>query len=108
MKLLSLNVGGTPIQLPGQIQTAYNQSGTFGLNIIQLGIDVMIFVAAFLVFGYLLYGGWKWLTSQGDKKAIEEARDTILWSVIGMIVVALAFLIVNVVLNFFQVPVLTK
>lgn len=108
MKLLSLNVGGTPIQLPGQIQTAYNQSGTFGVNIIQLGIDVMIFVAAFLVFGYLLYGGWKWLTSQGDKKAIEEARNTIIWAVIGMIVVALAFLAVNVVLHFFQVPVLTK
>lgn len=108
MKLLSLNVGGTPIQLPGQIQTAYNQSGTFGVNVIQLAIDVMIFVAAFLVLGYLFYGGWKWMTSQGDKKAIEEARDTIIWSVIGMIVVALAFLVVNVVLHFFQVPVLTK
>lgn len=108
MKTLGFAVGGTPIQLPGQINTAYNNSGAFGENVIQLGIDVLIFAAVFLTFGFVLYGGWKWMTSQGDKKAISEARDTIIWSVVGIMVVLLAFLAVNVVLHFFQVPSLGK
>lgn len=104
----ALSVQGTPVPLPGQIAAINNLAGDFGNNVIKLGIDVLIFAAAFIAFGYLLFGGWKWMTSQGDKKAIEEARNTLIWAVVGMIVIALAFLVVNVILRFFQVPVLTK
>lgn len=102
----SLSIGGTPVQLPDQINVVANLSGIYGVHIVQLAIDVMLFVAAFLAFAYIFYGGWKWLTSEGDKKKIEEARNTIVFSLIGLIVMALAYLIISVVGAFFGVKIL--
>lgn len=102
----SLTIGGTPVQLPNQINIVTNLSGTYGIHIVQLAIDVMLFLAAFLALGYIFYGGWKWMTSEGDKKKLEEARNTIIFSLIGLIVMALAYLMVSVVGAFFGVKIL--
>lgn len=106
MKLLSFAIQNTPIQLPNQISNVTSQAGVFGVNIIKLGIDLLLFASALIVFAYVVFGGWKFLTSQGDKKAIEEARATIIWAIIGMIVIALSFLIINVIGTFFNVNLL--
>lgn len=58
---------------------------------------VMIALAAL---AFLVWGGIKWLTSQGDKTAVEGARDHIVNAVIGLIVIFLAYLIVNILLAF--------
>lgn len=108
MKLLALTVAGTPIQLPGQVATATNAAGTFGINIIRLAIDFLFIAATLLIFGYIVFGGWKFIISQGEKKAVQEAKDTIVFSVIGLIVISVSFLIVNVIGAFFKVPILGK
>jgi hypothetical protein len=47
-------------------------------------------VAVFIMF---LIGGFKYLTSGGDPKAVEEAQKTLTYAVGGLILIALSFLI---------------
>lgn len=72
----------------------------------QLGGVIGSFITfAFVLVGlialvFLAWGGLKWLLSQGEKQAVEEARNHIIAAVVGLIVIFLSYLIVNVVLGF--------
>ncbi len=63
----------------------------------QLGFSLLLYVAGALAIGYLMYGGIKWITSRGDKVAVESARRHIVAAVIGLVVVVSAFFILQVV-----------
>ena len=47
----------------------------------------------------MIIGGVKYMTSTGDPGKVKAAKDTILYGLIGLIVCALAFAIVNFVIN---------
>lgn len=47
----------------------------------------------------LIWGGLRYILSGGDNKKITDAKNTILYAVIGLIIAVLAFSIVNFVLN---------
>lgn len=47
----------------------------------------------------LLYGGFIWLTSGGKPEAIKKGKDTIVWAIIGLVVIFSAFVIVSFVLQ---------
>jgi len=76
------------------------------LSASQLGPVVGSFITfAFVIIGlvalgFLVYGGFKWLTSQGEKQAVEEAQHHIVAAIIGLIIVFLSYLVVNVLLGF--------
>lgn len=101
-----LNIQGTPIQLPSQIAQVNSQVGYLGTNVIQLAINLLIVTASLLVLIFVIWGGVKWMLSQGDKKKLEEARSTIIWALVGMFVIVLSFLIINVIGYFFGVNLL--
>lgn len=103
-----LSLQGTPIVLPKDIANVNHLAGTFGINIIRLGVDLIIFAAVLLALGFIFYAGFKWMTSEGDKKKIEEARTTLIYSVVGLIVVSLAFLTISVLGAFFNVPLISQ
>jgi hypothetical protein len=63
----------------------------------QLGFSLLLYIAGALAIGYLMYGGIKWITSRGDKVAVESARRHIVAAVIGLVVVISAFFILQVV-----------
>lgn len=48
---------------------------------------------------FLVYGGIGYITSSGDPGKVKKARDTILYAVIGLIIVALATIITGFVSN---------
>lgn len=60
-------------------------------------VNNLFLVAAFLAVAYLMYGGIKWITSRGDKIAVESARKHIVAAVIGLVIVAGSFFALNVV-----------
>ncbi len=70
-------------------------------RVIGNGINFLFVVAALLAFGFLVLGGIKWLTSQGEKEGINKARETIVAAVVGLIIIFLSYLIVNFILNLF-------
>ena len=78
---------------------------TFGAQnfggIIGAIINFLFVVAVIIAVIYLLYGGIKWIMSRGDKSQVEEARNHIVAAVVGLIVVFLAFFIINIILSLF-------
>ncbi len=66
-------------------------------------LNMVMFVAALLVFAYLVWGGIQWITSGGDKGKTEEARNKITAAVIGLAVVAASYAIFLLVISFLGV-----
>jgi hypothetical protein len=64
-------------------------------NIISTLLAVIGVVAVIM----LIIGGFRYVTSNGDSSAITSAKNTILYSVVGIVVAASAFAIVNFVLG---------
>ena len=46
---------------------------------------------------YIIFAGFKWITSHGDEKELETAHQTFFYAIIGLLIVFLSFLIVNVI-----------
>lgn len=76
------------------------QAGQLG-SIVASAITFIFVIVAIVALGFLVWGGFKWLTSEGDKNAVEGARNHIVNAIIGLIVIFLSYLVVNVLLAFF-------
>ncbi len=59
-------------------------------------IIVLAFLAALM---FIVIGAFQWITSGGDKQKVSDARNHIIAAVIGLIVIALSFVIINVVIT---------
>ncbi len=64
-------------------------------NIINIASLVVGVVAIIMV----IVGGLKYVTSQGDSSGITSAKNTIIYAIVGLIIVALAQVIVRFVVN---------
>ncbi len=62
-------------------------------------VDVILLWAGIIAFFYVLYGGFLYLTAGGDAGAVGKARTTILNAIIGIIIIALSYAIVNFVVS---------
>jgi hypothetical protein len=72
-------------------------------------VIVFVFIVAIIIaLGFLVYGGIRWITSGGDKGAVDTARNTIIAAVIGLILVFLSYFILNLVVYFFTGRSLTQ
>ena len=73
------------------------------------GVFTRITNTALLIIGLvsvvmLLYGGLRYIISGGDNKKVTDAKNTVLYAIIGLIIAILAYAIVNFVLNAIGVP----
>jgi hypothetical protein len=59
--------------------------------IISGAVQILLIIAGLAAFIMLLMGGFKWITSEGDKGKIEGARNQIIQALIGLIVVLAAW-----------------
>ena len=82
-----------------------NQAAGFGTLVGSL-LSVSMVVAALLVFMYLIWGGFEWITSQGDKGKIEKARQRITGAVLGLVVLASVVALFIVIQEFVGIEVL--
>ena len=58
-------------------------------------INFVIGVGGLIAVVYIVIGGINYITSNGDAAKIAKAKNTILYALIGLLVAALAFAIVN-------------
>ncbi len=63
-------------------------------------LSFILVISSLLVLLYLLWGGFDWIVSGGDKGKADKARDKIVSAVIGLIIVAASFAILNLVIRF--------
>jgi len=64
-----------------------------------LVVNTLIFVIGLVAVIMLIVGGFRYVFSQGNEKAVQGAKDTILYAIIGIVVAVLAFAIVNFVIQ---------
>lgn len=62
-------------------------------------VDIFSVIIGAIAIIMLLYGGLRYITSGGDSGRVGNAKNTLLYAVIGLIIVALAQIIVNFVLS---------
>lgn len=69
------------------------------VDIFNLVISWMLFIAGFLAVVYLVYAGILYITAGGDPAKAEKARTGIINAIIGIIIIVLAFVIERTVMN---------
>ena len=68
-------------------------------------VGVVLFLAGIVLFVMFLVGGFKYMTSGADPKAIEAAKGAITQAIMGAVVLILAFVILVIVEKITGVPV---
>ncbi len=66
-------------------------------------ILAILVISAVVALIFLIWGGFKWITSGGDKAKVEAARNTIIAAIVGLIVAFLAYFILSIVLGIFNI-----
>lgn len=81
----------------GNCQDQANQTKTDSLvqNVVNV-LSVLVGIVATIM---IMVGGFKYITSQGDSGNISGAKNTILYAIVGLVVVAFAQIIVRFVIS---------
>jgi hypothetical protein len=72
-------------------------AGTIVGSLVQL-LFVVAILAALI---YLVYGGFRWLVSSGDKAQVAAAREHLVAAIIGLVIIFLSYFVLNLLLTFF-------
>jgi len=75
-------------------------SNSFGF-VVSTAVNIMLILAVIIAVFYFIFGGIKWILSRGDKEKVEDARNHIVASVVGLIMAFLAFFAINIIFGFF-------
>lgn len=68
---------------------------------VQEVISILLFAVGVVAVIMIIVGGIRYVLSNGDASQIKSAKDTILYSVVGLVVALLAYSIVNFVVGRF-------
>lgn len=66
---------------------------------IALVINILSWIVGIIAVIMIIIGGLRYITSAGDSNNTKGAKDTILYAIIGLVVVAMAQVIVRFVIN---------
>ena len=67
-------------------------------NIVTTVINIFSWVVGVVCVIMIIYGGFKYVTAGGDSNNVTAAKNTILYAIVGLVIVALAQVIVKFVL----------
>ncbi len=82
--------------VPQDVKEAANCFGNGDLkNVIVNILNGVIGALGIVAVVFVIIGGVQYMTSHGDSAKTKKAKDTILYACIGLVVCALAFIIVN-------------
>lgn len=70
-------------------------------------IVLSLIIGAIIFFFMLVIGAIQWISSGGDKQALESARGKITSAVVGVVILFAAFAIIKIIESFFGVSILT-
>lgn len=110
MKYLSLSLPNpNPERPPLEINPVGGmpRGGTNTLSgMLQVAVELLFIFAIIFALFMLIYSGWLWMTSAGDKQKIQQTKQRIVYAIIGLILTFLAFMIINLMSNFFGIKIL--
>jgi len=74
-------------------------SGDRASSVILVYINLALAIVGIIAVGFLIYGGFRYITSAGNDEVAGEAKKTILNSIIGLVVIILSYTIITVIIN---------
>ena len=81
------------------IETGKGYATNFGTMFSSI-LNVVMLIAALLVFAYMIWGGVEWITSGGDKSKAESARNKLTAAIIGLVIIAASYAVITLVVQF--------
>jgi cbb3-type cytochrome oxidase subunit 3 len=58
----------------------------------------IIAISGVIALAMFVYGGLMWMTSQGNKEKVDKAQKTVVWSVLGLVIIFASYALVSFVL----------
>lgn len=91
---------GLDASINGTCDPADTDVGTQKIqDIVTLIVNIFSVIVGIVAVIMIIYGGFKYITSGGDSGNITSAKNTIIYAIIGLVVVALAQFLVQFVLD---------
>lgn len=76
------------------------ESGTGSItSIVQTIVNIFSIIIGAVAVIMIIYGGFRYITSGGDSNGVTAAKNTILYAVVGLIIVVLAQILVRFVIG---------
>lgn len=63
--------------------------------------NLVLAVAGAVAVAFIVWGGMQYILSQGESNKITQAKNTLLYSIVGLVIVMFSFAILNFVLGKF-------
>lgn len=84
---------------PGQCSTAGTDASTRINSLVHTIVNILSAVVGIVAVIMIIVGGFRYITSGGNDTSVTAAKNTILYAIIGLVVVALAQIIVRFTLS---------
>ena len=68
-------------------------------GVFEIVVNVLLFIIGAVSVIMLIYGGIRYTTSGGNANSVTAAKNTIMYSIVGLIIAILAFAVVNFVVK---------
>lgn len=62
-------------------------------------VNIFSYIVGAVAIIMIIYGGFRYITSGGDSGSVGNAKNTLVYAIVGLIIVALAQILVHFVLN---------
>lgn len=93
LSLFAVTYNDANVKIPG-----VNANSTVLGNI----FNVVLALAGAIAVAFIVWAGIQYVLSRGEPAKIKQAKDTILYALIGIVVVMLSFVIVNYIVGQFK------
>lgn len=74
-------------------------SGNSVMNLVSTAVEVLSWIIGVVAVIMVIVGGFKFVVSAGDANGVKSARSTIIYALVGLVVAALAQILVRFVLT---------
>ena len=91
---MSLQEGAEAVRCTGCPSDLFGDNGVF-----KQITNTILYIVGIIAVIMLIIGGIKYVVSGGDSKKVTDAKNTVLYAIIGLVVCFLAFAIVNFVIS---------
>lgn len=72
-------------------------------SLVSSGINLLLGAAGIAAFIYVLIGGYQWITSSGDKEALDKAKKRITHALVGLAIVFSAYALIFIIRALFNI-----
>ena len=97
MKYLSLSIPGyNQIPVPTGIKRL-SELNNPEQKVIQTALEFLLIAGIIVALFFIIYAGIQWTMSGGDKQKLQTARNRLVFSIIGLVVILLSLFIVNLI-----------